>query len=415
MIKPARALCSTALATLLIGIAVADASADPLWAQQIGTTEEDWATTIAVDGEGNSVITGSTTGALGGAFKGVEDAHVIKFAPDGAILWRRQPGTPQYDEAESITVDGTGNVYVVGWTEGALGGSNKGSADPFVIKFAPDGRYLWKRQPGTSARDRAMGVATDSAGNVFVVGESGENREMNGWVIKYDTDGHWLWKRLLATDGADGGYGVVTDDAGNAYVVGNTSGALGGTIKGERDLFLIKYSPTGAIVWKRQPGTAAADTSSGIATDGMGHLYLAGTTEGSLQGANKGGEDAFVIKMDTDGHYLWTRQFGTAADDGLDALAAGLDGTVTVSGYTSGSLYAPNQGGEDAWAATFDADGVVQWAVQVGTAEDDEASSVAVDRDRNVLLYGITYGSLAGPNQGDLDLFVMKYAPGAAD
>jgi len=414
MSKRTCALCSTAIAALCIGLAAPAAVADPLWGLQIGTTAEDWSTGVAVDGDGNSVITGSTTGPLGGTFKGVEDAHVIKITPDGKIVWRRQPGTPQYDEAESIAVDGAGNIFVVGWTEGALAGTNKGGADPFIIKFSPDGGYLWKRQPGTSARDRALGVATDSTGNVFVVGESGENRDMDGWVIKYDADGHQLWKRLQATDASDGAYGVVTDDAGNAYVVGNTAGALGGTKKGDLDLFLIKYSPTGAVLWKRQPGTPTWDATSGIAIDDQGHLYLAGTTEGALVGTNKGGDDVFVIQLDTDGRFLWTRQFGTAVDDGVEGIAGGPGGTVSIAGYTSGSLFAPNQGGEDAWAATYDAAGVRQWVEQTGTAEDDGANSVAVDVDGSVFSYGTTYGPLAGPNQGNTDLFLLKYAPGAA-
>jgi hypothetical protein len=71
---------------------------------------------------------GFTQGALGGANKGGFDAWVIKFDGDGHRLWSRQPGTSDYDVAQGVATDTAGNVYVVGGTSGALGGPFKGGA-----------------------------------------------------------------------------------------------------------------------------------------------------------------------------------------------------------------------------------------------------------------------------------------------
>ena len=91
-------------------------------------------------------------------------------AGSGRRLWSRQPGTSDDDVALDVATDTEGNVYVVGYTLGALGGRNKGFFDAWVIKFDGDGHRLWGRQPGTSDLDRANGVATDQDGNVYVVG-----------------------------------------------------------------------------------------------------------------------------------------------------------------------------------------------------------------------------------------------------
>jgi hypothetical protein len=120
-----------------------------------------------------------------------------------------------------------------------------------VIKFDGDGHRLWGRQPGTSADDVARGVATDTDGNVYVVGQTG-----GAWVIKYDGDGHRLWSRQPGTGIA---LGVATDTDDNVYVVGNTYGALGGPNKGSLDAWVIKFDGDGHRLWGRQPGTSALD------------------------------------------------------------------------------------------------------------------------------------------------------------
>jgi hypothetical protein len=107
-------------------------------------------------------------------------------------VWSRQPGTSFFDRAFGVANDADGNVSVVGETLGALGGPNKGGrGDGWVIKFDGNGRRLWSQQPGTRERDFAFGVATDTEGNVSVVGDTlgalgGPNQGgRDGWVIKY--------------------------------------------------------------------------------------------------------------------------------------------------------------------------------------------------------------------------------------
>jgi hypothetical protein len=139
----------------------------------------------------------------------------------------------------------------VGSTEGALGGPNKGSFDAWVIKFDGDGVVL-SRQPGTSARDFAFGVATDTDGNASVVGETGgalggplPPPVADAWVIKFDGDGDVLWTQQAGSTGManrDSANGVATDADGNVCVVGDTQGALGGPNKGGQDAWVIKYA-----------------------------------------------------------------------------------------------------------------------------------------------------------------------------
>jgi hypothetical protein len=98
-----------------------------------------------------------------------------------------------------------------------------------------------------------------------------------------------LWARRFGSSGRDTGTGVAVDESGRAYVTGSTRGSLEGTNAGGEDVFLRTYDPDGNVVWTRQFGTEANDFSRGVAVDATGNTYVTGTTGGSLDGTNTGG------------------------------------------------------------------------------------------------------------------------------
>ena len=106
--------------------------------------------------------------------------------------------------------------------------------------------------------------------------------------------------------------GVSADGLGNVYISGWTDGSLGGTNAGGCDAFLSKYDASGTLEWTRQLGTSEYDMSYGVSADGLGNVYISGDTEGSLEGTNAGGSDAFLSKYDASGTLEWTQQLGTS-------------------------------------------------------------------------------------------------------
>ena len=122
------------------------------------------------------------------------------------------------------------------------------------------------------------------------------------------------WTRQPGTSADDGAKRVVTDSSGNIYVTGFTNGGLdGNTNQGGGDIFLIKYDSSGKKIWTRQLGTNTNDEGWGITTDSSGNIYVAGFTNGGLDGNTyQGGADIVLIKYDSSGSQIWTRQFGTS-------------------------------------------------------------------------------------------------------
>jgi hypothetical protein len=196
-------------------------------------------------------------------------------------------------------------VYISGVSDGSLGGGNRGGIDAFVAKYSTAGRLHWTRQLGTSALDFSYGVATDDDGNVYISGWTdgslgGVNRgDSDAFVAKYSAAGRLRWTRQLGTSALDLSWGVATDGDGNVYLSGDTLGSLGGANQGEADAWVAKYSAAGALRWTRQLGTSDIDFSRGVATDDDGKVYISGYTFGSLGGANQGGGDAWVAKYFT--------------------------------------------------------------------------------------------------------------------
>jgi hypothetical protein len=101
---------------------------------------------------------------------------------------------------------------------------------------------------------------------------------------------------------------------------------------------VAKYSPEGTLLWTKQLGTSDYDSSLGVATDSQGNVFISGETSGALAGSNKGDKDAWVAKYSPEGTLLWTKQLGSSGDDGSPGVATGSQGNVFISGVTEGAL-----------------------------------------------------------------------------
>lgn len=176
----------------------------------------------------------------------------------------------------------------------------------------------------------------------------------------------WTGTKQLGVAGAEtSGNSIATDANGNVYIVGSTNGGLdGNTLTGAFDFFLTKYNSVGIKQYSRQLGVAAASTTAfSVATDANGNVYVAGGTNGGLDGNTlTGGFDFFLTKYDSTGVKQYTRQLGVAAAvTPAFSVATDANGNVYVAGYTSGSLDGNSlTGARDFFVTKYDGAGVKQ-------------------------------------------------------
>lgn len=237
---------------------------------------------------GTHYVTGYTYQSASADF----DFLTIKYDVAGTQLWASQYSGPanNFDEARSIAVDVTGNVYVTGYTQTAV----LTNYDYATVKYNAGGVQQWARTYNGTGDDydRANCVRLDAANNVYVTGRSiGVSPTAEDMVtIKYDSAGtqKWLSRYNGPSNGYDEGKALALDTAGNVYITGY-SYATGSN----NNFTTIKYDTAGVQQWlTKYNGTGnSVDQAVAVAVDDIGNVIVAGMSRGS--GSN---EDFETIK-----------------------------------------------------------------------------------------------------------------------
>ena len=422
--------CGPALLAVLTGwIALAGppaSAATAAWSRQFGTRQADEALAVALDRSGNAYVAGWTFGTLPGQTSaGTVDAFVRKVDPEGNELWTRQFGSWESDFARSVAIGPSGDVYVVGETNGTLPGQRSaGGRDAFLRRYDPEGSERWTRQFGGRGGEVATGVAVDGAGEAYVVGTTAAALPGQRWagdydafIGKYDGAGRELWTRQFGSVAGDGARGIALDPAGRPTLVGSTEGSLvDQRSAGGFDAFIRQYDTSGEHMWTRQFGTPADDYGVAVAVDRLGDPTVVGSTDGALSGESSGGgTEAFLRRFDSAGTPRWTHQFGTgSADEGWGVAVDGAGDTYVVGTTQPRSLTQTTPAKTHCFARKYGVAGQELWAEAFGTDDTDLAFSVAVDQSGHLSVAGSTKGTLSGQkSHGERDAYLTRLAPGA--
>jgi len=457
---------------------------DPVlsYSTYLGGSQDDGGNGIAVDASGNAYVAGSTLsadfptvtplqGTCGGCDIGATDAFIAKLDTAGSsLVYTTYLGGSSSDQAFAITTDPSGNVYVTGRTysnnfptvnpvQPAIGGS----ADVFMAKLNATGSALvYSTYLGGSGGEQGLGIAVDSAGNAYVVGSTLSSNfpvasplqatcmscpgNPDAFVTKLNAAGSLLvYSTYLGGSGSDEARSVAVDSTSNAYVTGLTysnnfplASPLQPAYGGVEDAFVLKMNSSGsALVYSSYLGGTSRDEGRGIALDSSGNAYVTGLTTSNdfptanaAQSAYRGGQDAFVAKLDGAGAALAYSTYlgGTGADQG-SSIAVDSSGQAYVTGYTTSTnlpLANPIQptygGNQDTFVSKLSATGVaLVFSTYLGGHDVDTGTGIAVDSAANPYVTGATFSNdfpTASPLQaatgGDYDAFVAKLAELAA-
>jgi uncharacterized repeat protein (TIGR01451 family) len=285
------------------------------------------------------------------------------------VAWQERFGGLEADLANAIATDAAGNAYVVGRFSGLLDGQSEiGGEDAFLRIYSPSGAVLLTRQFGSSSFDEATAVAVQG---------------------------------------------------GDVYVVGRTFGATApGLPSGTRMGFIHRYAVglaagtltrTFAAQLGRDDGQSDLELYS-IAVTSDGGMYVAGLTNGAVGGSSTAGDlDAVIARYEASGDLAWVRTVGTSGRDEGRGVAVGADGSAYLVGSAWDAL--PGQTGHgfvDAFVRKYDAAGNVIWTSQFGTASYDDATGV-IAMDGHVYVVGTTHGVLGVAAMGGGDVYWRKF------
>lgn len=366
------------------------------------------------------------------------------------FYWSKNIGGSLNDATSGICVDAGGNVYVTGSFTGKadLGKSQKlnslGNEDLSLLKYNSEGKLLWARQIGSTPKEAGASICIDSSGGLYVCGMWGgdELSQKSGiastiqshvYVAKFDTaDGKTIWHKSTSGGGKDAGYGICADKNGDIYVTGDFQGSIGfghaslGS-KGSSDIFLVKISTEGKVLWAKRAGGDGLDAGTAVVVDKDGNPIVTGFYQqkanfGEVTIQSKGYCDIFTSKFDTDGNVVWVRSAGGPdADDYAYGVTSDDKGNVYITGMASGEsvfdfLNIKNTGNFDIFIAKYSPDGQLYWVSQAGGKQSDAGYGIAATPDGSLLVTGyycdnaqfdtITVNGM-GPNNENI--FVAKY------
>jgi hypothetical protein len=439
------------------------------WAVQFGGELWSGGRDIAVDAAGHVHVVGYFTGTADfdpgpGVFEltggGPQSGDVFVAKLDGAanLIWAVALGGPEIQNPKALTVDVSGNVYVVGEFAGAMDAdpgpgvfnlASAGDLDGFVVKLDSDGALAWAGRIGGTSTDRTQSVAVDDTGRVYVTGEFRSTSDLDpgpgvynltsaGWtdafVAKLNPSGDLVWAGRMGGGNWDRGYGIDLDDAGNVYTTGyfrTTAdfdpgpGVYAMTTVGGywQDPFVSKLTNDGDFVWARSMGGPEnGEWGNRILVGDEGDLYIAGRFVGTgdfdpgpgvhlLTGA--GDRDIFVTRLTRNGALVWARAMGgTDTDWPIDLALDGAGNVYTTGGFLGVADFDPgpgvhdltSAGGADVFVSILDGDGDFAWAWRVGSTVPggDAGNGIAVDGAFNIYSTG-SFGGRADPTADDFD------------
>lgn len=366
------------------------------------------------------------------------------------------------DVGSAIAVDLNGNVYTTGYYTDIADfdpdtSSYKlqcyGTNDLYVSKMDAFGNFLWAINIKVSIDASGYSIETDSQNNVYVTGrffgkadfDPGigqsyltSNFQHDVFILKLTEDGTYIWAKSIGGDLQESGNALEIDSKGSIYITGYFQstvdfdpniGIHNITAQGESDLFVLKLDANGNLIWVKTIGGFTYILGLSVKVDADGNVVMAGAFDSTIdfdpdsgmQIVNSiGGEDVFVLKLDSMGEFVWVKRIGGKYDDRSNSIALDTSGNILLTGYFEGKVdFDPGSGltnlislsGEDVFLLKLDRNGNFMFAKNYGNSNPnsnlvDAGTSIAVDKNNTTYLSGFFSGKVSFKTS--LDSFVLQ-------
>jgi len=362
-------------------------SGNQLWAVSFNGSGNgfDEARAIDVDANGNSYVTGYTL-STGNNYNVI----TIKYDAAGNQMWATiyNGSANGFDEGYDIIADASGNVYVCGSAE------TSNAANYVTLKYNSAGVQQWASlYNGSGANpDQAYSLTLDASGNVYVTGYSfgGTTPDFDIATLKYDNNGVQQWVHRYNGPGSsfDSGQDIEVSGSGDVYVCGYARAAVGIT---NYESVLLKLNNAGAFQWAQTyngPGNDY-DRANKLLIQSNGNVAITGRSVGTTSTA----EDLILLNYNgMSGSLIWERRYDGGFvqwDEGKD-LSTDQFGNIYVTGFSF------NTGSNNNYITfKYDSLGTMEWLVKYnGPANNsDQAYSMFTDTLGNIYLTGMSKGA----------------------
>ncbi|MEN8913584.1 MAG: hypothetical protein ABF257_07015 [Polaribacter sp.] len=330
------------------------------WNKTYGGSGDDRGYDIIQTSDNGFAILGYTDSSDGDITinNGFRDFWLAKLDASGNLTWQKSFGFPGADEGTAI-IETSDNDFLISGVLDVTSSGGQGNLGRFVtehaggdywaIKVSSSGDLIWSRFYGGSFTDSPTGIIENYNNEFIFVGGSDSNDvditnnkgSYDFWVVKSEAGGNMIWEKSFGGSEIDEARGIVSTDDGSHIIVGDTrSNEQDVSLNnGAADLWMIKISDDGDLIWNRSIGGSNFDVSRSINKTSDNGFIIAGSSRSSDGDVarNQGQNDAWIVKIDTNGQLLWeTTVGGSNIDFAYDAVQL-ANGTIIAVGETSSS------------------------------------------------------------------------------
>ena len=318
---------------------------------------------------------------------GRKDVYIVKTDSLGNTLWTRVYGGELWDEGRHVEQTEDGGYIIVGGTYSY----GAGDCDVWLLKTDSLGDIIWTHTYGDWGHDQGMCVRQTPDGGYIIVGTFYPQSSYGDvYILKTDSLGDTLWARTYGEMNVDEWGSSVQPTADGGYII------VGGKGGGIRDLYLLKVDSLGDTVWTRTYGGSGDEWGACIEPTNDGNYIIVGGTHSYGAGYS----DIWLLKVNLSGDTLWTHTFGGASYEWGYSVQQTSDLGYIVTGCTESF----GAGGEDVYLVKMDSLGNTLWTRTYGGGGGDRGYFVRQTSDLGYVVLGYT-GSFGA---GSSDFYLIK-------
>jgi uncharacterized repeat protein (TIGR01451 family) len=322
-----------------------------VWSKSFGgITNEAGRNILTADSGQTFLIVGDTTRNSNNLLGDSADIWVMKLNKDGERIWSKTFGGSGNDRIRKTYLHSDGSFTIIAYSnsnDGDVSG-NHGGGDIWVAKISGDGIVIWQRCLGGSLAedyrndellaDNSLiiaGFTTSNDGDV-----TGHHANNDFWIVKLTNSGSLEWQKCLGGNNDDRPRSVISMADGSFIITGfsnSTNGDISGNL-GNTDVWVVKLSSSGNLIWKRLYGGILDETGYKAIIANNGNIIVLSettSTNGNVSG-NHGSRDAWILSIDpANGSIVWQRCIGGSGVENVRNMVKDLDGNFIVVSYTA--------------------------------------------------------------------------------
>ena len=329
------------------------------WQKTFGGSDDDRAADIVQTLDGGFAVLGYSKSSDINVSEnaGAQDFWLLKISSLGSLLWEKTFGFSGTDFGTALLATKDGGFLITGVLDVSSSGGqgnakstavNHSGGDYWVIKTDLTGNLEWSRFFGGSFTEIPLGIVETDDHN-FIIAGSSDSDDFNisnnlgtydFWIIKIAPTGSLIWEKSFGGSEIDEARAITTSSDGNFMVVGDTrsSDIDVSENKGAADVWIVKFSTEGSLIWEKTIGGTSFDTARAIyKTQDNGFLISGSSRSLDNDFENNGQNDALILKIDSNGSLLWQKTIGGSQIDFLYGITELNNKAIIAVGESSSS------------------------------------------------------------------------------